>query len=319
MSDDHSLSATAPEKEIRCNICDQPIMHEIVCEDCLHDRGYKPSASLPASEALTPKENNDEEDQMAHVDGPTQLQKQATASENGVIRAVWGGFISKRACEGAATIDHGDMRECPHPQCEMRVAWDLVDDPFWGFAASCPMKALASGKADPAVVTPVDDATIRPRATDSEALSSEVAALTVERDRLKEEVGQEFMRAEHAENHQFAAELKYAGAHALLQKAEAERDRLTAELDRMTRVAQMVGESADRRTAQLLEVKTSLLAWEATVGQLIEKWRAEASGSVSLAIWDRPSNDVLYTLSTCAQELADVLASVRTDKSEPQG
>jgi hypothetical protein len=27
------------------------------------------------------------------------------------------------------------MHECV--ECEMRVAWDFVDDTFWGFAASC--------------------------------------------------------------------------------------------------------------------------------------------------------------------------------------
>jgi hypothetical protein len=49
-------------------------------------------------------------------------------------------FIPKRACEGAATIDHGDMAECPHEQCRKRVAHDLVDHPFFGFAATCPLK-----------------------------------------------------------------------------------------------------------------------------------------------------------------------------------
>lgn len=51
-----------------------------------------------------------------------------------------GQFIPKRACEGAATIDHGDMRECPHPECGVSVAWDLVDHSFFGFAAGCPLK-----------------------------------------------------------------------------------------------------------------------------------------------------------------------------------
>lgn len=49
-------------------------------------------------------------------------------------------FHPKRACEGADTIDHGDMRECPHEQCGVSVAWDMVDHSFWGFAASCPLK-----------------------------------------------------------------------------------------------------------------------------------------------------------------------------------
>ena len=40
-----------------------------------------------------------------------------------------------KACLGAATLDCGDMRECVH--CQTRVAWDLVDHPFFGFASGC--------------------------------------------------------------------------------------------------------------------------------------------------------------------------------------
>lgn len=39
------------------------------------------------------------------------------------------------------------MRECPHPQCGVSVAWDLVDHGVFGFAACCPMKGLI-GAAD---------------------------------------------------------------------------------------------------------------------------------------------------------------------------
>lgn len=59
--------------------------------------------------------------------------------------------------------------------------------------------------------------------------------------------------------------------------------------------------------------ESSLLALEATVGQLIEKWKAEA-------VRIREFHATLWNgWDQCANELADVLASVRTDKSEPQG
>lgn len=58
-------------------------------------------------------------------------------------------FIPKRACEGAATIDDGDMRECPHPQCGVRVVRDMADHPLIGFTASCPLrgKSPVAGRA----------------------------------------------------------------------------------------------------------------------------------------------------------------------------
>jgi len=65
-----------------------------------------------------------------------------------VFGAMQTGFIPKRACEGAATIDDGDMRECPHQDCRVRVAHDLVDHSFFGFKASCPMKKGRSGTGD---------------------------------------------------------------------------------------------------------------------------------------------------------------------------
>lgn len=86
MSDDHSLSATAPEK--KCRVCRRPAIehcdldepgldHPSGCEMMHHE--FKPSASLPASEALTPKEKKDEK--VAHV-VDTQYEKPlATASE----------------------------------------------------------------------------------------------------------------------------------------------------------------------------------------------------------------------------------------------
>lgn len=47
-------------------------------------------------------------------------------------------FIPKRACEGAATIDDGDFRECG--RCGVRVAHDMTEHPFFGFAACCLLK-----------------------------------------------------------------------------------------------------------------------------------------------------------------------------------
>lgn len=48
----------------------------------------------------------------------------------------------KRACMGAPTITHkeagADFEECQH--CGTRVRWDLVDHPFFGFAAHCDTK-----------------------------------------------------------------------------------------------------------------------------------------------------------------------------------
>lgn len=50
----------------------------------------------------------------------------------------------RRACMGAPTLTNNDfateMQECVH--CGRRVAWDLVDHPFFGFAASCEHKDL---------------------------------------------------------------------------------------------------------------------------------------------------------------------------------
>ena len=58
----------------------------------------------------------------------------------------------RRACEGADTIDHGDMHECAEDGCEVSIRWDKVDDPFWGFQSSCPLKrnavALGGEQAD---------------------------------------------------------------------------------------------------------------------------------------------------------------------------
>jgi len=42
----------------------------------------------------------------------------------------------EKACQGGQTLDNcGDMRECLH--CGREVRWDMVDHPFWGFAAAC--------------------------------------------------------------------------------------------------------------------------------------------------------------------------------------
>jgi len=51
----------------------------------------------------------------------------------------WEGRMKRLACFGAATIANGDMRQCQF--CQTSVAWDLVDHGFFGFKASCPMKA----------------------------------------------------------------------------------------------------------------------------------------------------------------------------------
>lgn len=53
-------------------------------------------------------------------------------------------FEPKRACEGAATIHEGDMCGCPHPDCGVSIRWDLVDHPFFGFKAGCPLKEKPS-------------------------------------------------------------------------------------------------------------------------------------------------------------------------------
>jgi len=40
---------TVPQDEaIRCNVCDQPIQHELVCEDCLQERGFITSETAAA-------------------------------------------------------------------------------------------------------------------------------------------------------------------------------------------------------------------------------------------------------------------------------
>ncbi len=48
----------------------------------------------------------------------------------------------KRACKGAPTITilhaGGDFEKCQ--ACGAMVAWDLVDDPFWGFKNCCQRK-----------------------------------------------------------------------------------------------------------------------------------------------------------------------------------
>jgi len=41
-----------------------------------------------------------------------------------------------RGCEGGPTLTAGDFDECA--ECGTRVAHDLTDHPFFGFAASCP-------------------------------------------------------------------------------------------------------------------------------------------------------------------------------------
>jgi hypothetical protein len=50
-------------------------------------------------------------------------------------------FIPKRACEGGPTVVSGHMAECQHPDCRLKVTADLADHHFYGFAASCPLKA----------------------------------------------------------------------------------------------------------------------------------------------------------------------------------
>ncbi len=41
------------------------------------------------------------------------------------------GAVNKKACEGAPTVNDGDMEYCQ--SCEKGVAWDLVDSAFFGF------------------------------------------------------------------------------------------------------------------------------------------------------------------------------------------
>lgn len=44
-------------------------------------------------------------------------------------------------------VDGGNMEECIH--CERRVAWDLVDHSFFGFASSgCPERDQTSPEQD---------------------------------------------------------------------------------------------------------------------------------------------------------------------------
>ncbi len=45
--------------------------------------------------------------------------------------------MSRKACDGAATLECGDMAECI--ECGTAVRWDLRDHPFWGFQ-SCDQK-----------------------------------------------------------------------------------------------------------------------------------------------------------------------------------
>lgn len=52
-------------------------------------------------------------------------------------------FVPKRACEGSVLIEHGEWRECPHPDCGVRVAADLIDHHRFGFAAACRLKPKA--------------------------------------------------------------------------------------------------------------------------------------------------------------------------------
>ena len=40
-----------------------------------------------------------------------------------------------KACEGHTTITDGDMEKCCH--CGIKIRWDLVEHPFFGFKNSC--------------------------------------------------------------------------------------------------------------------------------------------------------------------------------------
>jgi hypothetical protein len=48
----------------------------------------------------------------------------------------------EKACKGGQTDSHqmGPERAEQCQFCGMTVAWDFVDDPFFGFAAGCPKK-----------------------------------------------------------------------------------------------------------------------------------------------------------------------------------
>jgi hypothetical protein len=53
----------------------------------------------------------------------------------------------EKACDGDMTYDcdpNGDFKGCHH--CEREVRWDMVDHPFWGFAASCPKSRRADAE-----------------------------------------------------------------------------------------------------------------------------------------------------------------------------
>lgn len=50
------LAQAQQEKDtMRCNICDQPVLHEIVCEDCLSERGYVHREAQTLREAVEAK------------------------------------------------------------------------------------------------------------------------------------------------------------------------------------------------------------------------------------------------------------------------
>lgn len=46
--------------------------------------------------------------------------------------------VNKRACDGAPTIFDVGMRECQ--ECGLRVEYDMVDNPMFGFASACSNK-----------------------------------------------------------------------------------------------------------------------------------------------------------------------------------
>lgn len=51
--------------------------------------------------------------------------------------------MAMKACETGAWFDNGRMPECA--KCGTAVAWDLIEHPFFGFTAACPLKERATG------------------------------------------------------------------------------------------------------------------------------------------------------------------------------
>lgn len=214
-------------------------------------------------------------------------------------------FIPKRACEGAPTIEDGDMRECPHPDCGARVAHDFVDHPSIGFAASCPLRESRQA-ADAVARTP-------PAYCESTPREKELLALLETRTQALEQAQEEWNARD---------QRLWADIYALRASLQERTQELAEMTERCARQAVTVAErqaswramkdDLDRRTQELEELRAAHQVVFGGESALIAQLTQEREEARAYAVaQDEASHRIELDLIARAEAAESRLASLR--------